>query len=371
MAETCLVSIRTGDREVDLALPAHLPIVELMPSVVDLIGSDDVTSNDVHLARVGGGVLDPAAALAQHGIRDGELLLLTPASAQESPVARFDTGSSVVEVVTGLTHPLTWVTRGRAGRIIVCWCAAMMMLLMYPGHPGLSGFLLMMSAISATSLLAWRLLDCAPLVFLPLAAVTMAGAATTVGAVAGWWPTTAAGPLLVMGALGTLVASARWSVRCSGLAAADLSDTELEDRTTAAHHRLTQLILTAAPAAALGAVITAATTLRPAVAAVFIGIVGAALLLQSRRLADRYHVAALVLSCGISATALVGLCAIKVPSSGPWLCAALLAAGAGAVWLPWRLSAAARRVIAVLDLAVSATVVPAAAAAAGAFEALL
>ena len=352
-------------------MPARLPIAELMPSVVDLIGCSDLTGKDVGLARVGGEVLDPASALAHHMIRDGELLLLSAAPTRPTGMPRFDTGAAIVDVVAGMAYPRKGASRRRIGRIVVCWCAAMMLVLMYPGQSGLSGFLLIMSAISATSLVAWRLLDCARLVFLPLAAVTMTAAAMTVGAVFGWWPATAVGPLLVVAALGTLTVSARLSVRGSRLAAVGLSDSELEARTRAAHHRLTLLIVTAAAAAALGTAIAAATALRPAITASFIAVVGATLSLQARHRDDLYRVGALVISSGVSATALIGLCALKIPASTTWLCAGLVVVGVCAAWLPWRLSAGARRVIAALDLMVSAAVVPAAVGAAGMFEALL
>ena len=426
------VSIRTADHEVDFALPAHLPIAELVPTVVDLIGGDDFSSGEPHLTRVCGEVLDPAATLAGCPISDGELLILTAAAVAAAPVARFDASTVVVDSVAGLTHPPGTNTGHRACWVVVCWSAAVLVVLLgramldpnatrhaaigaaaaslalagavavrrihrdragavglgvlaaalagltaalaSPGRPGLPSFLLAMSAISAASLLAWRMLNCAPLVFLPLAAVAMTASAVTVGAVAGWWPVTAAGPMLAMGSLAALAVSARLSVHSSGLSTAGLSDAELEVRTRTAHHRLTALIVTAAVAAALGAVVTAATTLRPVVAAVFIAIVGATLVLRACRHDDSYHVAALSVSSGIAATSLIGLSAIKTPPSTPWLCGGLLLVGAGAAWFgrrwPWRLSAASRRVISLLDLAVSAVVVPSAAAAAGAFAAL-
>jgi len=40
-AEFCRVSIRTADAEVDLALPADIPIGELLPAAIDLITGDN------------------------------------------------------------------------------------------------------------------------------------------------------------------------------------------------------------------------------------------------------------------------------------------------------------------------------------------
>jgi type VII secretion integral membrane protein EccD len=427
--EMCQVSIRTADHQADFTLPAHVPIAELIPALVDLIGADDFAGSDPHLIRASGEVLDTAATLGQCSIPDGELLILTSTAARPARAPWFDVSTAVVDTVAGLTHP-SWPAANRgAGWIVLSWAAAMLLVLVggavadpnatrhaaigaaaallaltgavaarrdralatalgvlaaafagltaalaAPGDPGLAGFLLTMSASSATSLLAWRLLGCAPLVFLPLAAVTMAAAAATVGTVAGWWPATAAGPMLATVSLATLAGSGRLSVHSAGLSTAGLSGTDLELRTRTAHHRLTALIVTTAAAAALGAVVTAATAPRPVVAAGFIAVVGSTLLFRALQQIAPYHVVILTVSAGVAATSLIGLCAIKAPASTPWLCGALLAVGIGAVRFvqhrQWRWSPAARRAIAVLDLAVSAAVIPSAAAATGAFAAL-
>lgn len=56
--QTCQVSIRTGDRETDISLPSGIPIAELMPAVVDLIGAAQFHGTDPHLTRVCGQRLD-------------------------------------------------------------------------------------------------------------------------------------------------------------------------------------------------------------------------------------------------------------------------------------------------------------------------
>ena len=68
----------------DFTLPAHVPIAELIPAVVDLTGRDDFAGSDAHLIRASGEVLDTAATLAQCAIPDGELLILTSAAARPS-----------------------------------------------------------------------------------------------------------------------------------------------------------------------------------------------------------------------------------------------------------------------------------------------
>ncbi len=59
--------------------------------------------------------------------------------------------------------------------------------------PALPGFLLAMSAVSAISLIAWRLLDCGTATFLPLAGMTMAAAAAALAEALGWLSPLASG----------------------------------------------------------------------------------------------------------------------------------------------------------------------------------
>lgn len=218
--EMCQVSIRTADHEADFTLPAHVPITELIPAVVDLIGKDDFVNAEPRLTRASGEALDMAATLAQCSIPDGELLILTAAADRRAPVIRFDLTTAVVDAVAGLTPPPWPAANRRAGWIVLGWATAVLLTLLgramldpnaarhaaisaaaaslaltgavvvrrdptlattlgvlattfagltaalaVPGQPGPPGFLLAMSASAATSLVAWRLLDCAPLVF--------------------------------------------------------------------------------------------------------------------------------------------------------------------------------------------------------------
>ncbi|WP_199203244.1 type VII secretion integral membrane protein EccD, partial [Mycobacterium sp. shizuoka-1] len=415
--EMCRVCIRSADREVDCTLAAHVPIAEMVPIVVDLLGSNEFAGTEPQLARLCGEFLDPAATLAQCAIPDGEVLTLT-AARPVPPDIRFDPSVTVADAVHRLASPPQSAAGRHAGRIVVCWAAAVLAALLgsrigdpgtarhvtiggaaaalalvgamatrrgqraradvaglgalaagfagltavlaCPDRSGVARFLLATSAIAAVSLLGWRLLNCAPVLFLPLAAVAMTASATTTGALAGWWPVTAVGPILVMVALTTLAVAPRLAVRSSGLSTAGLSDPELETRAEIAHHRLTAATVTGAGTAALGAAFTAATALRPVPAASFLALVGMTLMLRVRCGDSPYRSAALLVSSAVVVTAMI-LCAAEIPAGTPWLGGAILAAGALGAWLgsirPVRLSAAARRVVAVVDLAVGAATV--------------
>ncbi len=425
--QSCRVSIRVGDHEADLTVPAHVPVRELLPAIVEATG-EDLCGRDLRLVRVGGDPIDPGTTLAHNDVGDGDLLILAPVP-PPAPRPPLDACATVAEAVEAATRPYGPTTRRRVLRWAAGWMAAVLAVLLgqplfdlqaprYPGvagaaaaaalagavtlrrrdhrvpgptalgvlaaalaalsglltGSGLAGFVLAMSAVASMSLVAWRLLDCAPVVFLPLSGAAMATSAATTAALTGWWPLPAAGPALATGALIILGWSPRLAVRSCGLGSIEDLDAGLRSRAVTAHQRLSLVVVTAAAATAAGAAITAVTTPRPATAAAFISTAAVALLLRLRRHREPYSVAAIALSSAAAATSLICLAAAAEPSSTPWLCGVLVSAAATAVCLggrgPWLRSPAARRAVAVLDLAVTTAVVPLAAATAGAFATL-
>ncbi|BBX06278.1 type VII secretion integral membrane protein EccD [Mycolicibacterium aichiense] len=429
--QTCQVSIRTGDRETDISLPSGIPIAELMPAVVDLIGAAQFHGTDPHLTRVCGQRLDAQTTLAQAAIHDGDLLILSTAAAT-APLPRFDISGAVADVVAALPEPRWRFLRRSGGLCLLAWAAAAVLALLgraiadptaspHPvvataaallamtgavtvhrvaadrvtvvslgvlgiafaglsaallpmGPPAMPTFLVAMAAIGSVSLLAWPLLGCATEVFLPMAAVAMAGVMATMGAVAGCWPAEASGPMLVIGSLGVLVVSARLSVHSSGLAAAGLADADVQARSRLAHHRLNLIVATAAAAAAVGAAVTATTTSHSLLAAIFLAIIAMLLLLRSVRERVACRVVAQSISSAVTATLLVGLCAVTTPQSTPWLCGALALVAACAMWVAHRgpvcTSPVVRRAVSVVELMLGAAVVPGGCAAAGMFGGL-
>ena len=120
-AEICRVSIRSAHRDTDLALPADLPLCELIPSVVDVVGAD-VGGRDVRLVRTDGDILDAARSLAQCGVYDGDLLILT-AVTEPTSQPPFDLCASVADAV-GRTESETTVRRPTTAMVGVLWSAA-------------------------------------------------------------------------------------------------------------------------------------------------------------------------------------------------------------------------------------------------------
>ena len=178
--------------------------------------------------RTDGDVLDAARSLAQCGVYDGELLILTAATepTRQPPVRSLRFGGRRCRA-NGSGHAGPASDDAVVG---VLWSAAAVAVLLgrnafaaatamhrcrvchgdlgarrrggaptrsQPGGdtgcrrrcvggaeaqlavPALPGFLLAMSAVSAISLIAWRLLDCGTATFLPLAGMTMAAAAAS------------------------------------------------------------------------------------------------------------------------------------------------------------------------------------------------
>lgn len=108
--DLCRVSIIGGNTQVDLGLPATIPIATFITDVVDLIESrtPDLTEHDggapprmAHwsLARIGRDPIPPNQTLIDAEVFDGELLVLRSVTAKESP-ALFD---DVIDAVSKLT----------------------------------------------------------------------------------------------------------------------------------------------------------------------------------------------------------------------------------------------------------------------------
>lgn len=109
--DLCRVSVIGGNTQLDLGLPATIPIATFISDVVDLIESrtPDLTEHEgggapprtAHwtLARIGRDPIPPSQSLTEAEVFDGELLVLRSVTAKESP-ALFD---DVIDAVSRLT----------------------------------------------------------------------------------------------------------------------------------------------------------------------------------------------------------------------------------------------------------------------------
>ncbi len=84
----CRVCVHAGDSAVDLALPAAVPVATLIPSIVDILDdrdagrSGDPVATRYQLSRPGAPPLPAATTLAQNGIHDGAVLVLSQRQAE-------------------------------------------------------------------------------------------------------------------------------------------------------------------------------------------------------------------------------------------------------------------------------------------------
>lgn len=94
--DLCRITVLAQHTEVDLALPLGVPVALLLPGIVDLVASHrsdnrfDSTPERVEpgtwtLARIGHAPLSGALSLDEHGIRDGELLVLADVGSPAPP----------------------------------------------------------------------------------------------------------------------------------------------------------------------------------------------------------------------------------------------------------------------------------------------
>ncbi|MGZ4512579.1 MAG: type VII secretion integral membrane protein EccD [Mycobacterium sp.] len=115
------MSIHSGTAVVDLALPAGIPVAILTPSIVDLLKVRDVddglTAKRYHLSLPGSSALDPSKTLAQSGVGDGAVLLLSQPSTPPPAPRHHDVAEAVSETLAAAPEPWTDARRRLATRL--------------------------------------------------------------------------------------------------------------------------------------------------------------------------------------------------------------------------------------------------------------
>ncbi|WP_219418453.1 EsaB/YukD family protein, partial [Pseudonocardia nigra] len=86
-AAHCRVTVLAPRRRVDVALPADIPVAELVPMVLELVGEPvfGLRPEPWRLSGVAGGPLPSAATLTELGVLDGELLRIAPDAPAPAP----------------------------------------------------------------------------------------------------------------------------------------------------------------------------------------------------------------------------------------------------------------------------------------------
>ena len=113
------VSVNAGNAVVDLVLPSGLPVAELVPEIVDILdahGGDrfgDPAAKRYQLSLPGASALPASATLAQNGIRDGAILVLSQ-STTPLPDPRYD---DVADAVSATVDAKTRQWSRQAGQL--------------------------------------------------------------------------------------------------------------------------------------------------------------------------------------------------------------------------------------------------------------
>lgn len=108
VAQLCRLTVCAPARTVDLAVPADVPVADLLPTVISYGGDDLDESGLEHggwvLQRVGEPPLDPESTLDSLGLRDGEAIYLRPRSEALPEVHLDDLVDGISTTMQGRPH---------------------------------------------------------------------------------------------------------------------------------------------------------------------------------------------------------------------------------------------------------------------------
>lgn len=318
------VAIRTDRDEIDLCLSAHIPIRHLMNGITEALTTADTSSLQVHsidmvLSRPGADPFDISQSLAQCGVCTGDVLNLLPKAPQHSSLPS-DIYSAVSDVVRSVSRQWPPYAIKTVFAVISCWSLALagvlmtqfMLTLSEHRHTGLAaiaiitseialvlaalwqrsyhlntaiilafmaialaaiggwflvphGFhsgnaLLSSSTAALTALLTAHFIHCRTLLFNVISGILGATALVTCGAVLTWWPISACGPLLIIGASVILTAAVSLAHHRLKVSITDPVDDAVIAHTKTAHTYLNTVVMTSSGIAALGGILTLACT---------------------------------------------------------------------------------------------------------------
>lgn len=143
VAELCRLTVRAPARSIDLAVPADVPVADLLPAVLGYAGDNLEEAGIDHggwvLQRLGGEPLDEERTLDSYGLRDGDTLYLRPRT-EALPEVHLD------DLVDGISttmrdHPFGWtsrVSRRVLLGIVVAVLAGGVVVIAWPGGSALS-----------------------------------------------------------------------------------------------------------------------------------------------------------------------------------------------------------------------------------------
>lgn len=172
VAESCRLTVRAPSVSVDLAVPADVPVADLLPTLLRYVGEEAEEAGLDHagwvLQRLGDAPLDEETTLAGAGLADGAVLYLRPHT-EALPEARLDDlVDGIADTASRRLH--TWHPGAARGLLVgtaVATVAAALVLVFRPGVAAsgssraacaaLAGLLLLAGAGSASRAVGDRL----------------------------------------------------------------------------------------------------------------------------------------------------------------------------------------------------------------------
>lgn len=138
-AAYCRVTVLAPRTRCDVALPADVPVAELVPMVLELVGEPlfGVRPQPWRLLGIGGGPLPPGSSLDELGVLDGELLRIAP-DGHVPPPPVFDDPVDALAVAAGRGGPGDPRLRSAAA-LLAAAAAAALLAATPPGAPGGTG----------------------------------------------------------------------------------------------------------------------------------------------------------------------------------------------------------------------------------------
>jgi type VII secretion integral membrane protein EccD len=131
------ISVQSEGRRLDVGVPAHLPLIELMPGFARSLGVLDPTMTHVGytLQRADGSTVDPSRGALDQGIQEGELLTLARGALLAEPLVYDDIVEAVLDATAEQHRPWTAADNTRTALAVsLTMLAVCAVLLVAAGH---------------------------------------------------------------------------------------------------------------------------------------------------------------------------------------------------------------------------------------------
>ncbi len=369
----CRVTVHYENTQLDATVPALLPVAELIPQLWAIAADRAGVPNPPRpavllLSRAGHPPLPPSTTLADNGIRDGEVLLVTVEAIPRPQTRHLNDAAAVT--AAGPPGP-AWTGRWsrRAATLTAVSMATAAGFVVVPGQAGLPRLILASAAMmTAATVAVLTSTDSGPA---PTVIAVVGGLILLASAGVGvlpWSEPADVGVAVATSAVVLLALAGRVAMALSGLTVRG------PERASAAHRTHIRLETAAAAAAALGVVAAVAADAAPHPPLFgLIGIVGAALLLRARR-HPHAVLRATLLGAGTCCAVALLLALQRGGVLGPvWLCVVAAGGAGAAIWSGFGTSTAPPILARWADAAefiTPATALPVAAWAIGVFDAV-